>query len=180
MVLAFVGGVILVSVTQISIFPAGPLPPNEAFWGELIPAPHCLAYGKREYSAQLLNMPKRWNPFAACHNTSLEFGGTTFKSPEWCEHRIDGTFGHWIVDQGEMSCMPIFANFHDVGCVGRGSGLRRIEAQIRDIQRGDDWKVMCATTPVTYRGIYYPGPTQCEDRRWHRKVAIWDIEDKNC
>jgi len=90
------------------------------------------------------------------------------------------------------------------GCLHPGSRLRRIEAWVMDIndKPGQDWRLLCESTPFTWKRITYSSPTHCEARvsviptrvlRRHlqrqliagfqvfgKKFAMWDIFDISC
>jgi len=159
-----------------------PVVPAGAYWDEPTPAPNCHAYGKREYSARLRNIPRGWGWVDACNATPLMMHGISIRSPDSCEDLgvWGGVIGHWIVGFKERGCEPPLRPFSDVGCVFSGSKLRRIEAELYDIQPGEDWRVMCSTVPATINDVYYPSPSRCEDRFWDHKIAVWDISDPKC
>ena len=39
--------------------------------------------------------------------------------------------------------------------------LQRYESVLENLQWGDDWHVMCATTPGRVQGRFFDGPTSC-------------------
>ena len=39
--------------------------------------------------------------------------------------------------------------------------LQRYESRLMNLQSGDDWQEMCATTPGHIQGKYFNGPTSC-------------------
>jgi len=158
------------------------IPPG-AFWEERIRSPTCHSYGKREYSAQLSNIPSGWTPMQACLATPVEFHDVTIRRPERCEYTgfLGRTIiGHWLIDFDEAECRPWLGSWQDTGCTNEGSGMRRLEAQVMDLRSEDDWEVMCATTPATIGHVDYVRPTHCSSRFWGRKVAMWDLEDPTC
>ena len=90
------------------------------------------------------------------------------------------------------------------GCLHPGSRLRRIEAWVVDIndKPGQDWRLLCESTPFTWKRITYSSPTHCESRVsviptrvlchhllirlttgfqvFGKKFAMWDIFDISC
>ena len=52
------------------------------------------------------------------------------------------------------------------GCTNRGSGTRRIEAWVVDINEKpeQDRRLLCESTPFTWNRITYNSPTRCEPR----------------
>ena len=50
------------------------------------------------------------------------------------------------------------------GCTNWGSGLRRIEAELVGIndKGGQDWRLLCETTPMIWNHITYTSPAHCE------------------
>lgn len=42
--------------------------------------------------------------------------------------------------------------------------LQRIESRLWNLQKGDDWATICATTPADIHDIHYPQPTYCHDK----------------
>ena len=42
-------------------------------------------------------------------------------------------------------------------------------SELQNLQGGEDWQVMCATTPGNMQGVHYNGPTSCAD--WVR-IAV--------
>ena len=98
--------------------------PQGAFWGsEPIPAWDCRAYGKREYSAMLENIPEDWTDVDACMNMPVEIKDVNIRRPDRCEHvgvpsRIRGV---WVVNWGQTDCKPKHQGITDT--VGLGKQL---------------------------------------------------------
>jgi len=158
--------------------------PYGAFWEVVWPAWDCLAYGKREYWGMLRNIPQGWSAIDACMYMPVEIKGVKIRRPYRCKF-VDGSphiHGYWIVDWDQSDCKPSYRNFHDAGCTSYRSGTRRIEAQIIDIikRKEQDWWLMCGSTPMVWNEINYTSPTHCEERRFGRKVAMWDVPDESC
>ncbi|KAJ7101202.1 hypothetical protein C8R44DRAFT_747390 [Mycena epipterygia] len=89
-----------------------------------------------------------------------------------------GVIGHWMV--AEPSCVTHFDDFKDKGCTGSGSGRRRIESRLWNLQGGDDWGDMCSTTPADFRGLHFESPEICENWGIYGVWGIWNIEDREC
>jgi len=147
--------------------------PQDAFWETVYPAPDCRAYGKREYSGALRNIPGGWTDVDACMNMPVEIKGVSVRRPYRCGY-VEGSphiRGYWMVDWDQSDCKPWYRDFHDNGCSNRGSGTRSIEAQIVGIPTGveQDWRLLCETTPMTWDYITYKGPTRCEIRLYWKK-----------
>ena len=82
--------------------------PRGAFWGPLLPAPDCRAYGKREYRGALKNIPDGRTDMDACVNMPVEIKGVTLKRPHRCGY-VDGSsdiHGFWTVDWDQPDCKP--------------------------------------------------------------------------
>jgi len=158
--------------------------PQGAFWEVVWPAWDCRAYGKREYWGMLQNIPEGWNAVDACMNMPVDIKDVTIRRPYRCKF-VDGSphiHGYWMVDWDQADCKPWYRDFHDAGCTSYRSGARRIEAQIVGIigRKEQDWRLMCESTPLVWNNINYTSPTHCEERRWGRKVAMWDVPDESC
>lgn len=160
--------------------------PQGAFWDAVWPAWDCRAYGKREYWGSLRNIPKGWDPIDACMNMPVEIKGVKIRRPYRCakvsvfpEVQVQG---YWMVDWDQPDCKAWFRDFVDGGCTGYNSRKRRIEAQIVGINNkgGQDWQLVCKTTPLVWDMTTYAGPAYCEERFWGRKVAVWEVHDETC
>ena len=55
-------------------------------------------------------------------------------------------------------------NSNSKGCTNQGSGLRHIEAEVMGINNkgGQDWRVLCETTPMIWNNINYTSPAHCD------------------
>jgi len=161
--------------------------PHGAFWGVVWPSWVCLAYGKREYWGSLHNIPKDWDAMDACMNMPVEIKGVKIRRPDRCanvsvfpEVQLQG---FWTVDWDQPDCKPWYRNFEDKGCVGWGSGKRRIKAQIVGINNkgGQDWRWLCNSMPLVWDMITYPSPARCEEEGfWGEKFAVWEVPDETC
>jgi hypothetical protein len=196
------------------------IPPG-AFWEVVSPAWDCRAYGTREYWGILRNVPKNQTDLDACMNMPVEIKGATLTRPHRCAY-VDNSphvHGFWMVDWNQTDCKPWHKNVADTvssgsphsqppltntafkGCTNPGSGVRRIEAWVMGIndRPEQDWRLLCETTPLTWKHITYDNPTHCEARvstiltrvlppfhmltclKWlGMKYAMWDVPDKNC
>jgi len=141
----------------------------------------CLSYGAREYTAQLENIPAGYNRIKACMTTPVVIHGTTLEKPSRCEEDgLGRVYGHWLVNHNEASCSTYWRSFKDKGCVVQGSGKRRIEARLDNLQRGDDWREMCSTTPANFAGLNFSTPDYCTNWGSFGTWGIWEIDESNC
>ncbi|KAJ6563585.1 hypothetical protein DFH09DRAFT_1035185 [Mycena vulgaris] len=151
------------------------------YWDGLRMEQRCLRHGARQYSARIYNVPRGYDPLQACTETSVEIHGLKIPTPTQCEDRgCGGVFGHWTVDYSEPTCKTHFENFKDKGCNSSGSGRRRIESRLENLQSGDDWRDMCSTTPADFRHLHFESPEMCEHRGIYGVWGIWMIEDQEC
>ena len=155
--------------------------PRGAFWEVVWPAWDCRAYGRREYWGILRNIPEGRSEVDACMNMPVEIKGVTIRRPYRCQY-VDGSIhGFWMVDWDQPDCKPWHQNFVDgvslriypieatsdglsfKGCTNWGSGLRRIEAEVVGIndRGGQDWRLLCETTPMIWDHIVYTSPDHC-------------------
>ncbi|KAJ7640739.1 hypothetical protein DFH06DRAFT_1215097 [Mycena polygramma] len=152
-----------------------------AAWDRLRGDEHCSQHGTRRYTARLANVPRGYDPVKACTETAVEIHGLKIPSPNHCEDRgCGGVIGHWLVNYSEPRCVTRFDYFKDKGCTYRGSGLRRIESHLENLQGGDDWHEMCSTTPADFRQLHFEGPDICENWGEYGVWGIWNIEDHYC
>ncbi|KAF8897757.1 hypothetical protein BD779DRAFT_399832 [Infundibulicybe gibba] len=150
-------------------------------WDQPVGRSQCLAYGSREYTARLWNIPTGYSWMKACENTTVEINGITFSKPDFCEDKgIWGVYGHWIIHTGEMTCQPYWGSFLDEGCVVEGSHLHRVRSRLWNIESGNDWMKMCSTTPATLHDQHFTRPTYCEDQGILGIYGIWDYKDYGC
>ncbi|KAJ7087656.1 hypothetical protein B0H15DRAFT_781230 [Mycena belliarum] len=150
-------------------------------WDGVQAEQHCARYSTRRYSARLANVPREYDPVKACRETAFEIHGRRIASPARCEDRgCQGVFGHWDVDYSEPACIPHFDGFRDKGCTAAGSGRRRIESRLWNLQSGDDWQDMCSSTPADFDHMHFDGPSMCENWGISGVWGYWDIEDKTC
>jgi len=158
--------------------------PQGAFWEVVRPALDCLSYGKREYWGTLRNIPEDWTDLDACMNMPVEIKGVSVRRPDRCLYVNDSPYihGFWTVDWDQLDCKPWLQDFDDKGCTNKGSGIRRIEAWVVGIndKGGQDWRLLCESTPMTWNHTTYNTPTHCDARWPGRKVAMWDIPDGGC
>ncbi|RXW20267.1 hypothetical protein EST38_g5588 [Candolleomyces aberdarensis] len=150
-------------------------------WQDPQPDQFCLRYGTRRYTAKLENVPDGYNKMKACHETQAWIGGR-WVTPSQCDDGgvWGGVHGTWIVDWDESPCRSYFQDFRDKGCTSEGSGKRRIESQIQNIQSGDDALKMCASTPADFHGLHFDAPHSCEFWRIYGVWGLWFIEDGSC
>ncbi|CAK5271592.1 unnamed protein product [Mycena citricolor] len=149
-------------------------------WTSPIPDAHCASYGARQWSSRITNVPRTYDPVQACMETAVEINGAWIRKPDFCEDRgCNGVFGHWLVHHGESSCSSYFRSFVDKGCTAGGSQLRRIESRLENVQSGDDWRVMCDTTPADFGGQHFDHPDMCEQSVWGI-WGNWFLHDQQC
>jgi len=89
--------------------------PRGAFWGGVLPAVDCRAYGKREYWGTLENIPEDWTDMNACMNMPVEIKGVSIRRPDRCSY-AEGSphiHGYWMVDWNQSDCKPWHREFHD-------------------------------------------------------------------
>ncbi|KAJ7738047.1 hypothetical protein DFH07DRAFT_841320 [Mycena maculata] len=151
------------------------------YWEDLRAEQRCLRHGARQYKARVANVPREYDPVQACKETAVEIHGVEIPSPTQCEDKgCGGVFGHWTVDYLEPTCITHFDEFNDKGCTSPGSGRRRIESRLWNLQSGDDWRDMCSTTPANFRGLHLGSPEICENWGISGVWGFWNIEDPAC
>jgi len=152
------------------------------YWDNIQPKPTCAAYGTREYSARLMNVPSFSNGLKACNNMPVIIHGTTIDRPDRCEDQgfWAGMQGFWRVNFNETACMPMWGDFVDEGCVAEGSRLHRTASRLWNIQHLDDWLQMCSTTPADLHGGHFDGPKHCVNKGLWGIYGVWEYEDENC
>ncbi|PIL37311.1 hypothetical protein GSI_01004 [Ganoderma sinense ZZ0214-1] len=134
-----------------------------AYWSEPWPgSSQCHGYGTRPYSANLLNLPEGVDYREACKDMPIKINGRWMDSPNKCEQDKHNTWGTWYVNFGESQCVTYWDPFLDKGCSPDQTGMRKYEAPLRNLRRGDDWDLMCSTTPATIRGVHFDSPKTCE------------------
>ncbi|KAF8647827.1 hypothetical protein AX16_006529 [Volvariella volvacea WC 439] len=132
-----------------------------------------------------MSVPRGWDGHKYCLTTPIKILGAPPAEPLWCEDVSVFPWGnsmwrgHWDLHV-EPDCSTYFENFQDKGCTAPGSGLHRYEAHMRNLLDGDDWKVMCSTTPVHLRGREYSSPDHCANWGKYGIWGIWFVEDSQC
>ena len=90
--------------------------PQGAFWGtEPLPAWDCRAYGKREYWAELQNIPEDWTDMDACTNMPTTIKGVFLRRPDRCGY-VGGSphiHAYWMVDWDQPGCKPWHTDITD-------------------------------------------------------------------
>ncbi|KAI0355350.1 hypothetical protein OH77DRAFT_319140 [Trametes cingulata] len=153
------------------------------WWTEPHGELHCHSYGTRTYSAYLKDIPGDLNWREVCDNMPpVSIHGREISKPHKCERNDNGeVVGVWYVDFDEPNCRPYWETVYDKGCTPGMSGFQRFEARLDGIGKGDDWDMMCATTPATIRGVHFDRPSTCENRgTWSGMVGIWDYPNTHC
>lgn len=148
------------------------------YWKDLKPSNRCLRYGTREYSATLAHVPIGMDPLKECWNKTIDIHGRQIL-PSRCDTQgiCGDVVGHWVVDFNEAVCVTWWAGYDNKGCVDQG--IHRYESILMNLQKGDDWHEMCATTPGHVQGRDFKGPTSCAS--WRSGInAIWLVEDSDC
>jgi hypothetical protein len=83
--------------------------PQGAFWAAgPWPAWDCRAYGKREFWAELQNIPEDWTDLDACMNMPTTIGDVSLRRPDRCGY-VQGSphiHGFWMVDWDQVDCQP--------------------------------------------------------------------------
>ncbi|KAF8591071.1 hypothetical protein K439DRAFT_1402674 [Ramaria rubella] len=138
-------------------------------------AQQCTSYNIREYSSRLMNIPWGDNWVEACNMTAVTIRDITLTSPDKCEDRgfWGGMHGYWYVLE-QPECVPFWGGFE----------FERVTSRLWNINRGDDWDVMCSSTPAEINGIHYAAPDSCETK----SVSVisygiwghWDVPDSKC
>ncbi|KAM5535519.1 hypothetical protein V8D89_010856 [Ganoderma adspersum] len=151
-----------------------------AHWSEPWPgSSQCHGYGRRPYSANLLNLPEGVNYVEACMDMPIEINGRWMDGPDKCEQDKHNIWGTWFVNFGESQCVTYWDAFYDKGCSPGQTGMRKYEAQLMNLRHGDNWDLMCSTTPAAIRGVHFDSPLICEDNKRGR-TGIWDVPDRTC
>ncbi|KAI6025136.1 hypothetical protein PISMIDRAFT_672937 [Pisolithus microcarpus 441] len=151
----------------------------DMFWDQ-VEAHHCTTYATREYTAYLANLPVDYpHRMEACKETPLEIHGRKHL-PKYCEDHGPGTvIGRWEVNHNEPDCVSFWNWFKDKGCTSEQSGRRRFEHYLENLPFGSDWREFCATTPVSFHGMHFPGAEICFQYNLGT-YGHWEIEDSSC
>jgi len=170
----------------------------ELRWTEVVPSERCIRYGTRSYTAQLLNAPdglSAADKVQWCYRTEVEIHGRKIDTPVLCsldqyevqqnvsDMDVSGldVYGHWTVSVGEPTCETWWENFRDEGCTAQDSKTRRIRAKMGNhLPPTDNWKEMCATTPVDMHGRHFAQPDACNNWGGQGIMGFWFIRDDNC
>lgn len=95
-------------------------------WDDIRGSDRCLSYEKREYTAELVNVPSTYNPRNACMGQPIDIHGVTLPHPFTCDYRVSlyqfdwGTplkalklgriYGRWIVEK-DTYCSSYWVQF---------------------------------------------------------------------
>ncbi|KAG6908075.1 hypothetical protein DXG01_006210 [Tephrocybe rancida] len=144
-------------------------------WGNFTGESHCASSGSlRKYRAPLMNLTKHFSAREACFATPATINNITFTSPKDCDDQ----------EVNDVVCSTYWAGpiKPTKECVARGSGLRRYEAKFGRFHDGEDYEILCMTTPSKIEGGFFRGPKGCEDRAiWgHEYWGVWDVPDVGC
>jgi len=96
--------------------------PQNAFWAAgPWPAWDCRAYGKREYWAELQNVPGDWTDLDACMNMPTAIEGVSLGRPDRCDYVANSSHihGFWMVDWNQVACKPRHDEVTDMVRLGR-------------------------------------------------------------
>ncbi|KAJ7251020.1 hypothetical protein C8J57DRAFT_1078424 [Mycena rebaudengoi] len=151
------------------------------YWADLQADQRCFRYGTRQYTARVSNVPREYDPVQACKETQIEINGLRFVTPDMCEDRVscNGVFGHWLVGHNEPTCATYFREFQDKGCTPPASRQRRVESHLENLHPGDDWRLMCSTTPADF-GISISTGRTCVRIGQYGIWGIWEVDDAEC
>jgi len=152
---------------------------HHMYWGH-VEAHTCATYATREYSAQLMNLPRSWeHRLEACRNTPLEIHGISH-SPKTCEDRGPGVvIGRWEINQQEPDCKTFWDGYDDKGCTSPGSGKRHITHKLMNLPQGSDWREFCATTPINFNHMEFPSAEECFTSVFG-VYGRWEMDDSKC
>ncbi|KAG7085994.1 hypothetical protein E1B28_003517 [Marasmius oreades] len=149
-------------------------------WTDVRPDYQCARYGVKRFYGSLAGI-KELDGLKVCREVPYAFFGKEMRKPDSCERDGSGGIrGIWEIDFNVPECHPILRDLRDKGCAGTRN--KRVEAQVVDIGKHEDWYRMCTTTPLRWDGVVYY-PTQCESRTiwfFNYKVALYDIYDPSC
>jgi len=123
--------------------------PQGAFWGTPPqPAPDCLAYGKREYSGALQNIPKDWTDLDACMNLPVEIRNVSVRRPDRCGYVTNSSHihGFWTVDWDQPDCKPWHQDFTDKVSLGPPHSSLAHQYQFQGLHEPGIWH-------PSYRGL---------------------------
>ncbi|KAI9056520.1 hypothetical protein FKP32DRAFT_1616007 [Trametes sanguinea] len=161
------------------------------YWTEPSGDAHCHAYGTRTYIAYLRDIPSDLNGREVCdYMPPVVIHGRALSKPDKCERNERGeVVGVWYVDFDEPGCQPHWGWVQSKGCSPGQAGIERYEGRLDGIASGDDWQMMCDTTPATIIGTHFDHPSSCENRvrnsqilsgHWSGMVGIWDYPNASC
>ncbi|EJF62421.1 hypothetical protein DICSQDRAFT_169461 [Dichomitus squalens LYAD-421 SS1] len=150
-----------------------------AFWSEPWAATwQCSGYGTRPYAAHLWDLPGDVDWHEACMDMPIKINGQWMDGPANCQRDKRHIWGTWYVNFGEPQCVPYWDPIRYMGCSPGRSGMRRYEARLMNLRHGDDWDLMCRTTPADISGIHFDHPDSCEDK--NGRTGVWDVPDGWC
>ncbi|KAF8060142.1 hypothetical protein FPV67DRAFT_333075 [Lyophyllum atratum] len=152
------------------------------YWVDVTGDEHCIANGRKSYTARLANLSGSINGVEACKATPITINGITYQKPITCEQARWGgsVHGRWVADN-EAVCAAFWEVVNRKGCTAPNSGFRRIEAKLGGVHGGENAETLCLTTPLTINGQTYERPMACPywgifSGYW----AVWDIPDEHC
>ncbi|KAK7446729.1 hypothetical protein VKT23_014425 [Stygiomarasmius scandens] len=150
-------------------------------WTNIRADDQCSAYDSKRYTAILSGVPKELDSLKTCRQVPQEFSGVE-KKPKFCDwdDHQDKVVGSWFL--GVAECRPDLKDIKDYGCIEREDGYRRIEGEVVDIGKDEDWYKLCTTMPYHSNGETH-FPFQCESRTsWGitRRYALYNIPSLRC
>ncbi|KAF6754038.1 hypothetical protein DFP72DRAFT_900236 [Ephemerocybe angulata] len=158
-------------------------PQQQPRWEHFKGAEHCLRFATREYTAKLVGAPPNVSPISACRETPVNIHSIPIV-PDYCQDLgiAGGVWGYWTISFEEPECLTNWGDFIDRGCDDPGSEsmTRRFEAVLENMQDGDNWQIMCTTTPADLKGFHFPTPTMCERPGRDDVWGVWEVADLTC
>ncbi|KAI0750972.1 hypothetical protein C8Q80DRAFT_543583 [Daedaleopsis nitida] len=168
------------------------------WWSEPWKDNGCHAYGSQSYSAHLWDIPGGLNWHEVCMDMPIRINGRWVDRPNKCSNDGHHIWGTWFINFDEPQCATRWEDMRDLvsgrrslyclhnplsvtctqGCNTAMYGTRRFKARLTGLRHGDDWDMMCKTTPANIRGVYYEHPTHCDDM--NGRTGYWDHPDRRC
>ncbi|THU77550.1 hypothetical protein K435DRAFT_624787, partial [Dendrothele bispora CBS 962.96] len=125
-------------------------------WTDVSEDPQCYAYDKKRYTGFLKDGRGKLDPLRTCYEVPFKFvlnGQEVEKKPDVCEWDGGRVRGTWFL--GAPSCRPLLQNIIDYGCIESESGYRRIEAEVVDIGKNEDWYRLCGYSSPLLSNFHY-------------------------
>jgi hypothetical protein len=121
----------------------------------------CVAWGKRQYSSILWDIPWSQSWETACAGAAATIHGKHFAKPNRCVNADGHMWGEFMVD--DASCKPHWGGFKDDGCVplSKFEKRRQYSAILWDIPKDYSWEDACSRMPAKVKGQTFDHPTAC-------------------